>query len=120
MSPYSAPGRLLFSRPGVNLAGLLRDHVWGPWNFSNKGLSADGLRFTLIFTGVNSNDAWNTVKGHFVLKPAQGGTASFSDGDIRTPGTLSGYWEEIAGRLATRESGMRWRQGSAPATVAGT
>ena len=35
------------------------------WNFSNKWLSAEGRRFTLIFTGTGYNDAWNTVKGAF-------------------------------------------------------
>jgi hypothetical protein len=62
---------------------------WGPWstvyygkfaseseiepstffyNFSNKWLSGDGLNFTMIFTGIDENDAWNTVPGKFVLK----------------------------------------------------
>ena len=70
MSPCSAPGRLLFSRPGVNLVGLLRDQVGDHWNLSSKWLSEDGLCFTLIFTEINSNDAWQTVKGHFVLAKA--------------------------------------------------
>jgi hypothetical protein len=54
---------------------------WGPWstvyygkfgssdfdastfyyNFSNKWLSNDGLRFVMLFTGVGENDAWNTI-----------------------------------------------------------
>jgi hypothetical protein len=37
------------------------------WNFSNKWLSADGKDFTLIFTGRNSNDSWNTVRGRFFV-----------------------------------------------------
>jgi hypothetical protein len=41
------------------------------WNFANKWLSADGKNFVLVFTGVDSNDAWNTVKGTFVLKTQQ-------------------------------------------------
>ncbi|MGI9543902.1 MAG: hypothetical protein ACR2MX_11620, partial [Cyclobacteriaceae bacterium] len=60
---------------------------WGPWttvayydknwgignnetffyNFSNKWLSADGKDFTLVFTGVGQFDAWNTIKGRFVV-----------------------------------------------------
>ncbi|GMR00895.1 MAG: hypothetical protein BMS9Abin19_0237 [Gammaproteobacteria bacterium] len=61
---------------------------WGPWstvyygkfggesdimpstfyyNFSNKWLSSDGLQFTMVFTGIGENDAWNTVSGKFVL-----------------------------------------------------
>jgi hypothetical protein len=39
------------------------------WNFSNKWLSADGKNFTLIFTGINSNDSLNTVAGRFVVAP---------------------------------------------------
>ena len=35
------------------------------WNFSNKWLSQDGKNFVLIFTGVRSNDSWNTVRGTF-------------------------------------------------------
>jgi hypothetical protein len=38
------------------------------WNFSNKWLSPDGTDFTLVFTGVDSNDAWNTVRGRFELR----------------------------------------------------
>jgi len=37
------------------------------WNFSNKWLSQDGKDFVMIFTGVRSNDSWNTVRGSFVL-----------------------------------------------------
>jgi hypothetical protein len=35
------------------------------WNFSNKWLSADGLNFVMVFTGINTNDSWNTVEGSF-------------------------------------------------------
>jgi len=51
------------------------DRNWGGlgsnfyWNFSNKWLSDDGLRFVLIFTGTGHNDAWNTVPGRFLLRP---------------------------------------------------
>jgi hypothetical protein len=38
------------------------------WNFTQKWLSADGTRFTLIFTGKNTNDSWNTVAGRFVRR----------------------------------------------------
>lgn len=41
------------------------------WNFNQKWLSEDGLRFTLIFTGKNTNDSWNTVAGRFVLEHAK-------------------------------------------------
>jgi hypothetical protein len=38
------------------------------WNFTQKWLSANGTRFTMIFTGKNTNDSWNTVAGAFVRK----------------------------------------------------
>jgi hypothetical protein len=38
------------------------------WTFSNKWASADGLDFVMIFSGINSNDTWNTVEGTFVLR----------------------------------------------------
>jgi len=53
------------------------DEAWGEghvevsgffWSFPNKWVSADGTRFTMVFTGKNSNDSWNTVAGRFVLK----------------------------------------------------
>ena len=37
------------------------------WNFSNKWLSSDGRDFVLVFTGVGSNDSWNTIRGSFVI-----------------------------------------------------
>jgi hypothetical protein len=37
------------------------------WNFSNKWLSDDGRDFVLIFSGHDSNDAWNSVHGTFLL-----------------------------------------------------
>lgn len=39
------------------------------WNFPSKWLSTDGRQFTLVFTGKNTNDSWNTVSGRFVLRP---------------------------------------------------
>jgi hypothetical protein len=40
------------------------------WNFSNKWLSSDGRDFTMVFTGVSSNDSWNTVRGRFLTGSA--------------------------------------------------
>jgi hypothetical protein len=59
-------------------------HPWGPWhivyhdvfhpqnertlfqwNFAPKWFRNDGREFTLIFTGIGSNDSWNTVNGTF-------------------------------------------------------
>ncbi len=37
------------------------------WNFSSKWFRNNGRDFTLVFTGVNSMDAWNTVDGRIVL-----------------------------------------------------
>lgn len=37
------------------------------WGFSNKWTSADGLHFTLLFTGRDDNDSWNTVEGRFSI-----------------------------------------------------
>ncbi|MFQ5583560.1 MAG: DUF4185 domain-containing protein [Calditrichia bacterium] len=37
------------------------------WNFSNKWQSDDGLDFVLVFTGKETNDSWNTIKGSFIL-----------------------------------------------------
>ena len=68
---------------------------WGPWstvyygkfgreaglqqtaffyNFSNKWSSSDGLEFVLVFTGIRSNDSWNTVAGNFELHDNVDGT----------------------------------------------
>lgn len=53
------------------------DEAWGAghlevsaffWSLPNKWVSADGTRFTLVFTGKNSNDSWNTVAGRFVVR----------------------------------------------------
>ena len=38
------------------------------WSFPNKWVNADGTHFTMVFTGKNSNDSWNTVDGRFVLR----------------------------------------------------
>jgi Domain of unknown function (DUF4185) len=38
------------------------------WNFSGKWLSADGKSFTMIFTGVDENDSWNSVQGSFITQ----------------------------------------------------
>jgi hypothetical protein len=44
------------------------------WNFANKWVSADGLDFTMVFTGVDDNDSWNSVQGTFdAISPATGG-----------------------------------------------
>jgi hypothetical protein len=37
------------------------------WNFANKWLSPDGRDFTLVYTGVGTEDAWHTVRGRFTV-----------------------------------------------------
>jgi hypothetical protein len=89
------------------------------WNFSNKWLSADGKSFTLVFTGVGSNDSWNTVRGSFttaasptnqapsvsagpdqtVTLPSSAslsGSAS-DDGLPNPPGSLTTTWSKVSG-----------------------
>ena len=53
------------------------DEAWGSghvevstfhWVFTPKWMSADGTQFTMIFTGKNSNDSFNTVAGRFVRR----------------------------------------------------
>ncbi len=53
------------------------DEAWGAghvetstfyWNFPTKWLPPEGPAFTLVFTGKNTNDSWNTVAGRFTLR----------------------------------------------------
>jgi hypothetical protein len=41
------------------------------WSFPAKWQGPDGRRATMVFTGKNSNDSWNTVEGTFVLRPTR-------------------------------------------------
>ncbi len=50
----------------------------GDYWFHNEGdlvvtswINADGTRCTMIFTGKNTNDSWNTVQGRFILRRAR-------------------------------------------------
>ncbi len=54
---------------------VLYENGWGAgdiqtntfyWNFSNKWLNANGKDFVLVFTGKQSNDSWNSIRGTFV------------------------------------------------------
>ena len=38
------------------------------WVFPPKWMNADGTQFTMMFTGKNSNDSFNTVSGRFVRR----------------------------------------------------
>lgn len=51
------------------------------WNFSNKWLSADGRGFTILFTGKDENDSWNSVSGSFLVAAPMPGDMNF-DGQI--------------------------------------
>jgi hypothetical protein len=53
------------------------DDAWGDghievstfyWNLTPRWMTDDGTGFTMIFTGKNSNDSWNTVRGRFVVR----------------------------------------------------
>jgi hypothetical protein len=51
--------------------GFGKDHIRASsfyWVFSNKWFSNDGKNFVMIFTGTNTNDAINIVRGQFILK----------------------------------------------------
>lgn len=57
---------------------VLYDNAWGEghiplntfyWNFPTKWISADGMRFTLLFTGRTENDSFNAVRGRFIRRP---------------------------------------------------
>jgi len=39
------------------------------WNFAPKWFRDGGRSFTLIFSGTDSNDSWNTVDGTFITSP---------------------------------------------------
>ena len=72
-----------------NVGVFTSESPWGPWetvyygkfdpnnqianttfyyNFSNKWLDKTGRNFTLVFTGINENDSWNSIRGEFQLK----------------------------------------------------
>lgn len=42
------------------------EHTVFQWNFAPKWFRNGGRDFTLIFSGLDQNDAWNTVNGSFV------------------------------------------------------
>jgi hypothetical protein len=65
------------SKPWGPWTTVLFEEEWGVphieastwlWHSPTKWLSRDGTAFTMVFTGKNSNDSWNTVEGRFVLE----------------------------------------------------
>ena len=38
------------------------------WNFAPKWFRNGGREFTLIFSGIGSNDSWNTIDGTFATQ----------------------------------------------------
>lgn len=74
-----------------NLAIFDAPDPWGPWTtveymtnwggfgstffwcIPTKWLSDDGAAFTMVFTGTGKNDAWNTLRGRFILYKRQAG-----------------------------------------------
>jgi hypothetical protein len=60
---------------------VLREEGWGSdhversifhWFFAPAWFSDDGLEFTLVFSGRDENDSWNTIRGRFTLGPDPG------------------------------------------------
>ena len=49
------------------------------WNFPTKWQNRDGRRVTMVFTGKNSNDSWNTVTGTFVIRSTGQGRGTTSE-----------------------------------------
>lgn len=49
------------------------------WNFANKW--NNGTNFVLVFSGINTNDSWNTVEGSFVVD-SNGPPVTRSSGDL--------------------------------------
>ncbi len=45
------------------------EHTVFQWNFAPKWFRNDGRDFTLIFSGIGSNDSWNTIDGTFTTAP---------------------------------------------------
>ena len=43
------------------------EHTTFYWNFAPMWFKNDGTEFTLIFTGIDSNDSWNSVEGKLNL-----------------------------------------------------
>ncbi len=67
---------------------VLFDRKWGVphieastwlWHFPTKWFGADGSSFTMVFTGKNSNDSWNTVAGRFILSGSERAPAPDSE-----------------------------------------
>jgi len=64
------------------------------WNFANKWVSQDGTHFTMVFTGIQSNDSWNTVPGSFTLSQVvdRDGGVDASGGDGAVDSSLGDGW----------------------------
>lgn len=59
---------------------VIYDEQWGAghievstfyWNFPTKWFAPDSTRFTLLFTGKNTNDSWNSVEGKLVPRTSR-------------------------------------------------
>jgi hypothetical protein len=61
------PWRTVLYQRGWRVPGTAANTYY--WNFASKWFSADGRDFTLVHTGVKSNDAWNSVRGRFTGFP---------------------------------------------------
>jgi LysM repeat protein len=72
------------------------------WNIPTKWLSSDGTRFTMVWSGIGSNDNWNSIRGEFLLvedapgatPTATATTTATATSPVRTPnsGDDNGSW----------------------------
>jgi len=58
-----------WSSSGWSAAAAPFEQTLFQWNFAPKWFRNGGRDFTLIFTGTNSNDSWNTIDGTFTTSP---------------------------------------------------
>jgi hypothetical protein len=71
------------------------EHGWGKglftgtccllWQFAPKWWSDGGRGFTMVFSGGDQADSWNTIEGHFTVE--EGASPPDSDGPGQTPST---------------------------------
>jgi len=58
-----------WNNPGWSAAAAPFEQTLFQWNFGPKWYRNGGRDFTLIFSGINSNDSWNTIDGTFTTSP---------------------------------------------------
>jgi hypothetical protein len=58
-----------WNNPGWSSAAAPFEQTLFQWNFAPKWYRNGGRNFTLIFSGINGNDSWNTIDGTFITSP---------------------------------------------------